>query len=963
MSITVDSTIEQVNNYLKEKLNIDEEILKKIREEKIDGEALILLRKNDFKNLGIQLKDRNRIMENIEKNILKMKNDMQKDDLYGKILNSDSTNLWNYLEANISNIKLGDKLKYIKYVFIKNQPPHKDQNDELNKYFQKYLKLEEKVIKQIIENLEDFLSFKEQDFEEQCQYINIIDQDEQYKLKLIIELIKSNDNQNHKAANEHLSEMNGGVKTKLKINGKNFKIDLEKLIDLTTSNISLKGDYNIYSMIEIYDYETSQEEMTSGLRNPIPEFQKLCNDFGIDCNNECTYINYNQALKISISSAMVWGTKESLFLFFKENEINNAIDYFKKEDIKGKAGIYLCINKKTLNCLLIVWPGELNYKYSKIEEPNNNLLLTLVRYGFSVSHNSILCFTDDELKDINFEGYEIFKEIHSSGFQAERSKIVINVINEKSFDIGQKGELIINKIRFENKINNKLINQNCLLLFEEKDNSKPEIITHNIIDFLKYNSEYDFLFINYLDDIKPAIFYFLIRKNHIFLKDINKEKMFFSKLSLKDAFKRKLDGKIDSALKNLYESIMKINKNNIDKYIKCSICNQCKKDEQLNEFSDFIENNWVFFKHKNCYNKKQSNNNNKEILIVKNKANDVEKFINCIRYNQYIKYKENVLSKLKKEDYIYNIITKYFQNCEEKFNYFSKLFDEKIILDEIESIKESSADQYYDKLKNKLIKEELEINGKLHSNKKDFEKKSEEWKNNWIEKINKYIKENNIKNYIKIISCFKNINIENSSASRVSDWKIQYEYIEYNKKKTYVNLYEIKPIKDSANLTLQFNEELGEESTFENYFPSYNERLIINKDRDKLKVKFKNNNIEGKIELYDYDKMSDTLILYRHEDKIKKLGIYYANKQSETICCNEFILDSSVLNKIMLIPCYPAYEKQSVLLFIDKEIHLIQINTRTEYPKIINLLDNLSIIMIMLNQKIRVIKISSKNNL
>ena len=65
MRITVDSTIEKVNNYLKENFNINEEILKKIREEKIDWEALILLRKSDFKNLGIQLKDRNRIMENI----------------------------------------------------------------------------------------------------------------------------------------------------------------------------------------------------------------------------------------------------------------------------------------------------------------------------------------------------------------------------------------------------------------------------------------------------------------------------------------------------------------------------------------------------------------------------------------------------------------------------------------------------------------------------------------------------------------------------------------------------------------------------------------------------------------------------------------------------------------------------------------------------------------------------------
>ena len=66
--------------------------------------------------------------------------------------------------------------------------------------------------------------------------INIIDQDEQYKLKLIIELIKSNDNQIYKATNEHLSEMHENIKAKI-INGKNFnlKINLEKLIDLNTS--------------------------------------------------------------------------------------------------------------------------------------------------------------------------------------------------------------------------------------------------------------------------------------------------------------------------------------------------------------------------------------------------------------------------------------------------------------------------------------------------------------------------------------------------------------------------------------------------------------------------------------------------------------------------------------------------------------------------------------------------------
>ena len=275
MSITIDSTIEQVNKYLKEKLNINEEILKKIKEERIDGEALILLRKCDFKNLGIKLKDRN-IIKNIEKNILKMKSDVEKDDLYGKIPNLDSTNIWEFLESN-NMIKLGDKLKYIKYVFIKYQPPHKDKKDELYKYFQKFLKLEENIIEQIVENLIDFLSYQEQDFEEQCQELNILEEDEQYKLKLIIELIKSN----NKTADELLSETPNNINKKIKkikINGKNLhlNINLKKLIGLNVNDIiSLKGDYNLYSMIEIYDYGTSQNEITRGLRNPISEFQKL----------------------------------------------------------------------------------------------------------------------------------------------------------------------------------------------------------------------------------------------------------------------------------------------------------------------------------------------------------------------------------------------------------------------------------------------------------------------------------------------------------------------------------------------------------------------------------------------------------------------------------------------------------------------------------------------------------------
>ena len=89
-------------------------------------------------------------------------------------------------------------------------------------------------------------------------------------------------------------------------------------------------------MIEIYDFETSQNEMTNGLRNPIPEFLKLCNYFEIDCNNECTYINYNQALNISISSVMIWGTKESLSYFLKKIKLIIPLIILKKKILKIK---------------------------------------------------------------------------------------------------------------------------------------------------------------------------------------------------------------------------------------------------------------------------------------------------------------------------------------------------------------------------------------------------------------------------------------------------------------------------------------------------------------------------------------------------------------------------------------------------------------------------------------------------
>ena len=190
MSINVDYTEEQVINYLKDKLKINEEMIEKIKEEKIDGEALILLRTNDFKYLGFKIIDKAKIM--MDKNIIKMKKDIHKEDLYTKIINSTSTDPWDYLEMNKSKLKLGEKLKYIKYVFIRNPPPKIEKSDELLNYLKKNLKVKEDAINQIKDNIKEILDLSEKEFEDICKELDITEEDEQFKLKLIIEFIKSN---------------------------------------------------------------------------------------------------------------------------------------------------------------------------------------------------------------------------------------------------------------------------------------------------------------------------------------------------------------------------------------------------------------------------------------------------------------------------------------------------------------------------------------------------------------------------------------------------------------------------------------------------------------------------------------------------------------------------------------------------------------------------------------------------
>ena len=68
-------------------------------------------------------------------------------------------------------------------------------------------------------------------------------------------------------------------------------------------------------------------------------------------------------------------------------------------------------------------------------------------------------------------------------------------------------------------------------------------------------------------------------------------------------------------------------------------------------------------------------------------------------YEQLKKFSEIISISNNEKNYKSDILKKYHQNCLQKFKYFNKVFDIKIILDEIENIKEEFAEENYEKLK------------------------------------------------------------------------------------------------------------------------------------------------------------------------------------------------------------------------------------------------------------------------
>ena len=514
--ITIKSTEDEVLNFLKN-YQLEVKRFKWIQKEKIDGEALILLIafKLEYDSIKLKRDEMNIISPKIKRQILDKNDDILNDELYQEINEKELTELWKLEE--IDDLPIGERLKYLKYLIMRDQPPL-DKN-AMDEYLKKIFGDNFRIIKEVFE---DLTMMNPVEINEKCNNWQF-SKENTFKLHMILEIIKNrNRNETQKVAE----------------------------VQQNSNDISSKNLF--YCLVEVYDYETSENVIAHGVRNPIDEFKKICSDLNIEFSDECKQINFGQAQAIELSSYMVWGSKESLIAFLQnENILNDFNNYLESNRSQDKQGIYLYINLSKKIAYIIIYPGKFGYEYSRISEPNDKILLTLIRYGFSLSSNSILCLSKEEAEKFDAEGYNIFTDNNDDAFEPERNRLEINRNIRKIFKIGEAKSLTEDLVKLQNKeiIELKLNNHNLLVKEELRNFFQSMEKKMKFEDFRNsIESKYDFYFEKEFN-LPIKQFYLLIRESNIFMKN-NKN----DEILIEEQWKKKKKKKINlnaNIVKNL----------------------------------------------------------------------------------------------------------------------------------------------------------------------------------------------------------------------------------------------------------------------------------------------------------------------------------------------------------------------------------------------------------------------------
>lgn len=409
MSITKESTSEEICNFLKQNDFIKKEnILSNFKNENIKGNEIFFLEGDDFIQLGIKFyKKINKKLEEIknnQKDILAFNENIDEqstaNDVYTFLKNEiklEENVIKNFQEINgkklkeLKNedlkekgLKLGERRKLLKYF---EEITIKSTKEEVFVFFKNRFKLDEKALNQIKDleiNGEDFFNLGENDFDD----LNISDIDIQ---KSILNYINEH---KPKPKNENI------IETEQNQIEENTIITTN--IEETEEENYIEENFKHYLLIDILEYETSEEDINKCPSNNLKEFIQLCEDMNINNEDNCEKIDFDQADEIKLKTVMLWGTKEGLFEFFVKRKMNKTLEYFYNEDKIG-TGIVLAINEDKSLAYIIIWPGKMNYIYKHYEEPQKSLLLSFVRIGFSLSDNCVFCLNEKQKEEFDFK--------------------------------------------------------------------------------------------------------------------------------------------------------------------------------------------------------------------------------------------------------------------------------------------------------------------------------------------------------------------------------------------------------------------------------------------------------------------------------------------------------------------------------------------------------------------------------
>ena len=625
MSINKDSTADEICSFLKQKGFIkNENIIANFKKENIKGNEILFLQGDDFINLGFKL------FKKIIKNLEAIKTSQKEILEFNENIDENSTekDVYNFLKneikldektlENFRNIN-GQKLKELKNENLINLGLKLGERRKLIKYFQSQSKnLIELTINSTIEEVCEFLKVRfnideetlnalkeseidgktffnlsEEDFEE----LNINDAD--IKKDILYYIFKNKP----QTVNKDIKE------TKI--------IEENKIVILGESEDEIDNEeiFKHYLLIDILEYITSEEDLNKCPSNNLENFIQLCEDMNINNENNCEKINFDQADKIQLKSATLWGTKEGLYEFFEKRKMKKTINYFKEENKEG-SGIILAIKEDKSLAYIIIWPGKMSYIYKQYDEPQKSLLLSLVRIGFSLSDNCIFCLSEEQRKEFDFQAINELYNVNA--FKITVGEVKFNDNIDDYFKLENKIKIDFEAKEIEGNISNIKLNRNSIFLYMQTE-EKTSNEVFNKIPLNNFNFNIENALFKESFELDGSQLYKFLKRFQCFSKLLQDKNY----LNFK-TYEEKRINDIKKSYCDLLSKILKINFNNI----KCEICHKIKNLED-NEFSlvpsdindleplhlNICENHNYHILHSSCL---ISNTNNKIVKCLNN---------------------------------------------------------------------------------------------------------------------------------------------------------------------------------------------------------------------------------------------------------------------------------------------------------------------------------------------------------